>query len=81
MVYEHALKAWSFPSYLVNDFWINHDWLVPAFRNGDEEVQLWLTFMFWPYLCHCGNIDVYYGKPKEEVPDTFVMREFKLPPL
>lgn len=81
MVYEHAQKAWGFSSYHVNDFWINHDWLAEAFRDGDEEVQLWLTFMFLPYLCHCSNIDVYCGKPKEEVPDTFIMREFKLPPL
>lgn len=81
MVYEHAQKAWGFSSYHVNDFWINHDWLAEAFRDGDEEAQLWLTFMFWPYLCHCSNIDVYCGRPKEEVPDTFIMREFKLPPL
>ena len=75
-IYEHTTKSFTFSSYHVNDYWITHDWLDSSFRRNDEEVQLWLTFCFWPYLCHCANIDVYYGKPKEEVPDSFVTREF-----
>ena len=73
-VYEHTIRTHTFASYHVNNFWIDHDWLDSSFRHNDKEVQLWLTFRFWPYLCHCANIDVYYGKPKEEVPDTFILR-------
>lgn len=63
-----------YPSYLVNNYQINFYNLDKLFRRGDNEVQLWLTFRFWPYLCHCANIDVYCGKPKEEAPDSIVMR-------
>ena len=75
-IYNHAITAREFSGYHVNDYWVTHDWLDSSFRHNNEEVQLWLTFRFWPYLCHCANIDVYYGKPKEEVPDTFITREF-----
>lgn len=73
-VYEHTIRAHTFSSYHVNDYWINHDWLDSSFRHGNKEVQLWLTFRFWPYLCHCANIDVYCGIPKEGAPDSIVMR-------
>lgn len=81
MVDNTAQQTRQYPSYHINDYWINYYRLDKAFRRGDKEIQLWLTFRFWPYLCYCANIDVYCGKPKEEVPDTFIMREFKQPPL
>lgn len=81
MVHNIAQHSLQYPSYHINDYWINYYRLDKAFRRGDKEIQLWLTFRFWPYLCHCANIDVYFGKPKEEVADSFIMREFKLPPL
>lgn len=81
MINNTAQGSREYPSYTVNNHWINYYQLDKAFRRGDKEIQLWLTFRFWPYLCRCANIDVYCGKPKEEVPDTFIMREFKLPPL
>ena len=63
-----------YPSYLVCNAQINFYNLAKYFRHGNKEVQLWLTFRFWSYLCHCANIDVYCGKPKEEAPDSIVMR-------
>ena len=70
-----------YPSYLVNNYQINFYNLDKLFRRGDNEVLLWLTFRFWPYLCHCANIDVYYGIPKEEAPDSIVVRGVSQPKL
>lgn len=66
-IYENAKTSCQLNSYNVRTDLLEQYNVFRAFRKGDEEIQLLLTIYFWPYLCHCANIDIYSGMWRDEL--------------
>lgn len=66
-VYGHAQTSFQLNAYQVSTELLKEYNVFRAFRKGNEEIQLLLTIYFWPYLCHCANIDVYSGMWRDDL--------------
>lgn len=71
-VYRYTRSTGQLGSYNMRTDLLNEHDVFNAFHEGDQEIQLLVTIYFWPYLCHCANIDVYSGKWRDELIDNSI---------